>query len=263
MSMNLTIKKELFFLLLYQEITSKYRNNYLGISWIVITPLFMLSIYTFVFGYVFAIKWPGFVGSNLFEFSLILYSGLVFYNTFSEAVSRSPTIIIENSNYVNKVVFPLEILTVITTISSLVTLTINLFLILLFKAVLFSEIQIESLYIVLIVLFFIIMILGITWIFAAIGVFIRDINHLISNGVQGLLFLSPIFYPISSLPEWLQSLILFNPISIPVEQARKVIIFDDQPDLQILLIYGAASFLIAIIGYYCFYKSRKGFADVI
>ena len=107
------------------------------------------------------------------------------------------------------------------------------------------------------------MILGITWIFAAIGVFIRDINHLISNGVQGLLFLSPIFYPISSLPEWLQSLILFNPISIPVEQARKVIIFDDQPDLQILLIYGAASFLIAIIGYYCFYKSRKGFADVI
>tara|TARA_B100001029_G_C14880905_1_gene349881 strand:- start:420 stop:749 length:330 start_codon:yes stop_codon:yes gene_type:complete len=108
-----------------------------------------------------------------------------------------------------------------------------------------------------------IMMLGITWIFAAIGVFIRDLHHVTSSSVQGLLFLSPIFYPISSLPSWLQPFILLNPICVPVEQARKVLIYSQTPDVNVLMVYGGCSILILLIGYYFFKKTRKGFADVI
>ncbi len=256
-------KKDLFSLLFFQELTGKYRNNFLGLYWIIITPLFMLSIYTFVFGYVFAIKWPGFAGSNLFQFSLILYSGLIFYNTFSEAVSRSPQIILENSNYVSKVVFPLEMLTVVSTFAAFINLFINLTLIIIFKIILFSNANFEIFYLLIILPSFALMILGITWIFASIGVFIRDLSHVVTSGIQGLLFLSPIFYPISSLPEWLRPFILINPISIPVEQARKVLLFNETPDISTLIIYLLFSVCISISGYYLFQKSKKGFADVI
>ncbi|MAV59590.1 MAG: sugar ABC transporter permease [Candidatus Marinimicrobia bacterium] len=255
--------KELFILLFYQEFAGKYRSSILGLYWIVITPLFMLTIYTFVFGYVFSIKWPGFAGSNLFEFSLILYSGLVFYNTFSEVISRSPTIVIENSNYVNKVVFPLELLNVIASSSAIINLIINLILIIIFKFILFNQFNYEILYLLFILPSFALMILGIAWTLSAVGVFIRDFHHLVSSCVQGLLFLSPIFYPVSSLPQWLKPFIYLNPITIPVEQARKVILFNELPDLKILILYGILSITTSIIGYYIFIKAKKGFSDVI
>tara|TARA_B100000965_G_C19592488_1_gene758576 strand:- start:1368 stop:2153 length:786 start_codon:yes stop_codon:yes gene_type:complete len=261
--MNKFNYKELFLLLLFQEIAKKYKNSFLGLYWIIITPLFMLTIYTFVFGYVFSIKWPGYAETNLFQFSLILYCGLAFYNTFSEVVSRSPLIVLENANYVKKVVFPLEILTVVSVVASIINLLINLTLIALVKISLFSHIGLEIFYIFIIIIFFMIMMLGITWIFAAIGVFIRDLHHVTSSSVQGLLFLSPIFYPISSLPSWLQPFILLNPICVPVEQARKVLIYSQTPDVNVLMVYGGCSILILLIGYYFFKKTRKGFADVI
>tara|TARA_B110000858_G_scaffold107267_1_gene122684 strand:- start:11616 stop:12422 length:807 start_codon:yes stop_codon:yes gene_type:complete len=254
---------ELFLMLLKQDIQKKYKGNFIGNYWIIITPLFMLSIYTFVFGYVFAVRWPGFLSSNIFQFSLVLYCGLAFYNSFNEAISRAPNNIIENVNYVKKAVFPLEILTPILVSSSATNLIINIILIAIIKSVLISPITFNFLFILLILFSFLIMLLGLSWIFSAIGVYIRDLNHLVINSVTGLLFLSPIFYPMSSLPEWLRPFILFNPISIPVEEARKIIIYNEIPDFYILSIYSLSSLFMFATGYYFFSKTKKGFSDVI
>ena len=254
---------ELFLMLLKQDIQKKYKGNFIGNYWIIITPLFMLSIYTFVFGYVFAVRCPGFLNSNIFQFSLVLYCGLAFYNSFNEAISRAPNNIIENVNYLKKAVFPLEILTPILVSSSATNLLINVLLIAIIKSILISPITLNFLFILIVLFAFLTMLLGLSWIFSAVGVYIRDLNHLVTNSVTGLLFLSPIFYPIASLPEWLRPYILFNPISIPVEEARKIIIYNQIPDFYILTIYTLSSLLICIIGYFFFSITKKGFSDVI
>ncbi len=253
---------DLFLQMTKRDIVGRYKGSILGILWSIFNPLLLLLVYTFVFGIIFKSHWEGSSG-NIFEFSLILYTGLIVYFMFVDVVNRAPSIILNNTVYVKKVIFPLPIFSWITTGSMVFHACMNLTVLFVFYFVINFNFNWTVLYLPLILIPFILFVVGISWFLTALGVYVKDTSHIIGILTMILLFISPVFYPLSSLPESLQPYLLLNPLSFIIEQARAVIIWGETPDWLGLGIYSVASFLIAWIGLIFFQKMRKGFADVI
>ncbi|NWA26170.1 ABC transporter permease [Pseudomonas gingeri] len=254
--------KSLIRALILREITGRYKGSIFGLFWSFITPLFMLLVYTFFFSVVFKARWSGGSDSKS-EFALVLFAGLLLFNLFSECVNRAPGLILSNPNYVKKIVFPLEILPVVSLGAALFHSAISLMVWLLFYIVLFGIPPVTALSLPLIVLPLTLLILGISWFLAALSVYLRDISQLIGILTTALLFMSPIFYPVSALPDSYHIFLKSNPLTFPVEMARDVLFWGSWPHWKGLAIYYIVTSLVAWLGFIWFQKTRKGFADVI
>jgi lipopolysaccharide transport system permease protein len=254
--------RSLIYALSKRDIMGRYKGSYLGIIWSFINPLFMLTIYTFVFTVIFKARWNEQSDSKT-EYALILFAGLLVFNLFSECITKAPSLILSNVNYVKKVVFPLEVLPWVSLCSALFHAAISLLVWLIAYVVYFGVPQITIFYLPMVVIPLVLMIMGISWILAALGVYLRDIGQIIGISVSALMFLSPIFYRISSLPEEFQSAMMFNPITIPVEEIRSCLFWGAFRDYGYLSAYWGASLLTCCAGFGWFQKTRKGFADVI
>lgn len=245
-----------------REVIGRYRGSFLGLLWSFINPVLMLTVYTFVFGFVFKARW-GQGDTDKYEFALVLFTGLIVFNLFSECISRAPGLILSNVNYVKKVVFPLEILPWVALGSALFHTGINLFVLLIFLAVLGHDFSWTMLYLPLVLLPFLLLIMGLSWFFASIGVFIRDVGQLVGMALTVLMFMSPIFYPLSALPETVSYYLFLNPLTFVIEQVRNILLWNLQPNWNYLAIYSITSLVIAWLGRLWFEKTRKGFADVL
>ncbi len=236
----------------------------MGLFWSFLTPLLMLVIYTFVFKYVFKARWGVLDenGENI-NFSMVLFSGLIVHGLLSDILIRSPALIQSNVNFVKKVVFPLEILPWVALLSALFNFLVGLVLLFGFALIELHTIPVTALLIPLILLPFVLLLLGLSLGLAALGVYIRDIQHVSGTLATLLLFLSPVFYPIDILPESLQSLILANPIALIVEAIRSVLFYGTFPDFEKLAVYYGVSFFVVFAGFWSFQKMRGGFADVL
>lgn len=254
--------RELIRQLTKREVISRYKGSYLGFFWSVLSPLVMLFIYTFVFTVVFNAKWSVNSGNKL-EFALIIFSGVCTFNVFAECVLRSPGLILSQANYVKKVVFPLEILPVVALGSALTQWLISMIILLIGILLILGSIRITTLLLPVVMFPFLLLTLGLSWFLAALGVFLRDINHIIGLFVQALMFLSPIFYPVSVVPDQLKLIYYLNPISFVVEDIRRILIWGQQPNWNWLFWGTIISCLIAILGFTWFQKTRGGFADVL
>lgn len=248
--------------LIERDIHTRYKSTFLGLFWIVITPLLMLSIYAFVFSSVLKARWPHSSESE-FEFAIILFCGLIVYNLFSELLVKAPSLVVSNANYVKKVIFPIEILPIVALGSALFQTIINLVILMCFCLLHYGEIHITVLLTPVVLIPFAILLMGLSLFFAALGVFLRDIGQLVGIIVTGLMFLSPIFYPLSALPEAVRPYLYLNPVTFIIEQMREVIIWGHMPDWSGLFLYTLISLFIAMGGYLFFIKTRKGFADVL
>lgn len=245
-----------------REVIGRYRGSYFGILWSFINPLFMLAIYTFVFSMIFKARWNAESDSRT-EYALILFAGLLVFNLFSECITKAPSLIQSNVNYVKKVVFPLEILPWVTLYSALFHGAISLIVWLIAYSIFFGVPQVTIIYLPLVIAPLMLIIMGVSWMLAGLGVYLRDIGQIIGILVSALMFLSPIFYPISILPERFQSMLLLNPLTIPVEQTRNYLFWGADLNYDYLCIYWVISLLICCAGFAWFQKVRKGFADVI
>lgn len=245
-----------------REITSRYRGSYLGILWSFITPVIMLTIYTLVFSGIFNAKWGTGTGSKT-EFALLLFCGIVTFNIFSETITRSSGLILGNVNYVKKVVFPLEILPVVVIGSALINGLIGLSILIIGLIVLLGTFHWTIIFVPIVLLPLILLSLGLSWFFASFGVYFRDIGHVLGVAVQALMFLSPVFYPISAIPKEFQFLYYINPISYVVEDMRRILVWGQLPNMEWLAFGGILSIIIAVFGYAWFQKTRRGFADVL
>ncbi len=259
---SLWVNRSLIKALVAREVVGRYRGSMMGILWSFFNPVFMLMVYTFVFSVVFKARWSGGSDSKT-EFALVLFAGLIIFNLFSECINRAPTLILANVNYVKKVVFPLEILPWVALGSALFHFSISLVVWFLAYLIFFGMPHPSALLLPLIVVPYLLFIIGLTWALSSVGVFLRDVAQLIGMVTTVLLFLSPIFYPISALPEKYRPLLLLNPLGPAIEQAREVLFWGNSPNLAILAIYLVVSALIAWMGFAWFQKTRKGFADVI
>lgn len=245
-----------------REVLGRYRGSILGLLWSFFNPLFMLTVYTFVFSVVFKARWRVESDSKT-EFALVLFAGLIVFNLFSESINRAPSLVLNNSNYVKKVVFPLEILPVITLFSALFHGLISLGVWLLAYVVFLGLPNVTVLYLPLVILPFLLLIMGLSWVLSSLGVFLRDVSQFIGTIITVLMFMAPIFYPVTALPEEIRQWLYLNPLSPVIEQTRDVLFWGKQPDFALLGIYTTASVVIAWLGFAWFQKTRKGFADVL
>jgi lipopolysaccharide transport system permease protein len=245
-----------------REVVGRYRGSLFGILWSFFNPVFMLSVYTFVFSVVFKARWHSGNDSKT-EFALILFAGLIVFNLFAECVNRSPGLILANVNYVKRVVFPLEILPWVSLGGALFHALVSLGVWLIAYIILFGipHATISLLPIVILPLLF--FIVGISWGLASLGVYLRDVSQVIGIITTALMFLSPIFYSTSSLPEKFQILLQLNPLTPVIEQARDILFWGKLPDMKIICIQLLCSLLVAWLGFAWFQKTRKGFADVL
>lgn len=246
-----------------REVTGRYRGSMIGLAWSLLNPLLMLLAYTFVFSIVFNARWGNGTSENRTDFAMIMFVGLIIHGIFAECINRAPTLIPGNANYIKKVVFPLEILPWITLLASLFHAAANL-LILLIALTLFGRgVPWTVLLFPLILVPFAMTTLGIAWFLSALGVYVRDVAHTTGLLTTLLLFVSPVFYPVSALPETYRDLMMFNPLTFVIEESRKILIYGHLPDWSGLSIYFAIACLVAWAGFWWFQKSRRGFADVL
>lgn len=245
-----------------REVLGRYRGSALGVFWSFFNPLCMLAVYTFVFSEVFKARWSG-GGDSKTEFALLLFAGLIVFNLFAECINRGPSLILSNPNYVKKVVFPLEILPFVSLLSALYHVCISLSVWLTVYAILFGAPHITALLFPLIIIPFSLLIMGLSWALASIGVFLRDVTQFIGIIVTMLMFLSPIFYPASALPENYQRLLYLNPLTPVIEMSRDVLYWGKLPNFWMLLIYWITTVAISWLGFAWFQKTRKGFSDVL
>ena len=245
-----------------REVLGRYRGSVMGLLWSFFNPLFMLAVYTFVFSVVFKARWNVESDSKT-EFALVLFAGLIVYNLFGESISRAPTLVLSNPNYVKKVIFPLEILPVVTLLSSAFHGLVSLGVWLLGYLLFFGLPHLTVLYLPLVILPFSLFIIGLSWALASLGVFLRDVSQCIGTVIMVLTFVTPIFYPVTALPEEFRQWLYLNPITPVIEQARDLLYWGKPPDFALLGSYTIASTLVAWLGFAWFQKTRKGFADVL
>lgn len=262
MALSLWRNRNLATSLIKREVVGRYRGSMMGILWSFLHPVFMLAVYTFVFSVVFKARWN--TGSeSKTEFAVVLFAGLMVFNLFSECINRAPNLIQSNVNYVKKVIFPLEILPWVAMGSSIFHSFISLTVWFIFYLIFIGSPHLSALLFPLILAPLILFTMGLSWLLASLGVYLRDIAQMIGILTTTLLFLSPVFYPVSSLPPEYQSLLMLNPLTSVIEQARDVLIWNKLPNWHYYFLSLMASGAIAWLGFAWFQKTRKGFADVI
>ena len=245
-----------------REIIGRYKGSAMGLAWSFITPLFMLAIYTFVFSVVFQARW-GTSEESKTQFAVVLFAGLIVHTLFSDVINRAPQLVLGNVNYVKKVVFPLEILPVVQLLSATFHALVNVAVLIAAQLVFQGSLPITALLLPVVLLPFLLLTLGLAWCLASLGVFVRDVGQTISLITSVMLFMSPVFFPVQSLPPALQPWMHLNPLTFVIEQVREVVVWGRLPDWQGLAVYSLASIATAWLGFAWFQKTRKGFADVL
>ncbi|AZO63872.1 MULTISPECIES: ABC transporter permease [unclassified Mesorhizobium] len=253
--------------LIRREISGRYRGSALGLLWSLLNPLFMLAVYTFVFGVVMKSRWTSpdqqSATHSTGEFAVILFCGLIVFQFFAEVISLAPGLVVANANYVKKIVFPVQILPVVSAGAALFHAAVSLLVLLVFAYTVFGRVPLTAVLAPVVFAPLIVLVLGIAWMLASIGVYFRDMNQIVAPLVTATLFLSPVFFQRTSLPTWLQPWLSLNPLAIPVESFRNVVIFGVQPDWTALGYYSLVAIVVAFLGYQFFQKTRRGFADVL
>ena len=260
---SLIKNRQLIFQMTKREVVGRYKGSVFGLTWSFLHPILMLAIYTFVFSVVFKARWGVSSTDSKTQFAILVFVGMIVQGLFGEVLNRAPSLILSNANYVKKVVFPLEILPVISMTAALFHAIISLLVLLVAFIFINGYLSWTVIFIPLILAPYVILVLGLAWALASLGVFMRDVGQTIGILTTVLMFMSPVFYPVSALPPRLQSWILINPLTFIIEQIRSVLVEGQLPDWSGLGVYSLIALMIMLLGYTWFQRTRKGFADVI
>lgn len=257
---------ELLWQMTVRDVASRYRGSALGLFWSFGTPLLMLAVYTFVFGVVFQARFGTSAAAenpSTLQFALTLFCGLIIHALVAECLGRAPSIILAHTSYVKKVVFPLEILPVMVLASACFHFLMSTGVLLLGLVLAHGSLPQSALWFPLTILPLLPLLLGVNWVLAALGVYLRDIGQLSGLLAMLLMFLSPIFYPVEALPEAFRPFMYLNPLTPIIEAARATLIQGIAPDFTFLALYASAATAFACLGFAWFQKTRSGFADIL
>lgn len=261
---RLLAQRHLLWQLARRDIAGRYRGSFGGLAWSLITPILLLAIYLFVFGYVFNPRHaPGSSPGGIVEFGLSLFCGVLVHSMFAECLVRAPVVITSQPSYVKKIVFPLELLPLVTVCSALFHLLVALAVLLLGVVLLFRVPGGHALALPLVLAPLVLMSAGVAWLTASLGVFLRDIGQLTGLLATVLMFLSPVFYPVQALPADWRWLALVSPLTVPIEGLRELLLHDRMPPSAALTAYWVVALAVCWLGWAWFARTRKGFADVL
>lgn len=248
--------------LVKKDIELKYKDSVLGMLWAIIVPMLMIVIYTFVFSIVFRPQWISEQGSR-FEFALMMYCGLVAFNMLSDVIGRSSGIIAANVNYVKKVIFPLELLPVMITMTALFNSCVSLVVLVIAKLILTHSISVTLPMVVIVYIPLVIFTIGVSLILASVSVYLKDIASAVSVLITVLMYISPVFFTVDSVPAPYKIVCEINPLTYMIENFRNVVLYGTMPDWKYMLISCVVAVLTAWIGGIVFRRLKEGFADVL
>ncbi len=250
--------------LVRRDVASKYVGSLAGFAWSVLSPLLLLAVFTFLFGYLFTPKGMTIPeGTNMATFAKNLFAGLLLHQAIADVLTRCPIAITVNTNYVKKLIFPVEILPLSTVLSATVGVLISVVVLIVVDLLTGGAVHPSYLYLPVVLLPFVVMIAGLGWFLAAFGAFVRDIGHVTGLLVTVLLFLSPIFIRVEALPAAVRPFIYLNPLTVPVLDLRRILFDGAPPDWVAWTIYTVIAFLSAWFGFYVFMRAKRAFADVV
>ena len=238
----------------------QYRGSYLGVVWTLLNPIFMLGIYTFVFGYIFG---GSFSDETPAEHALGIFIGLAIHNFLSEVMTVSPTLIESNSTFVKRVIFPLEILVASKVVASFFTFSIKWLIILTAAFILGNPLSLNHPSLLFLIAMLTLLSFAVALIFSSIGTFVKDLGNSTQFFSMGLLFGSAVFYPISKIPDGAWAFLKYNPLIYLIEYSRNIVIWSEP------ITFPVVGFLIVFtlgllgIGCYCFQLLKPAFSDVI
>lgn len=248
--------------LVKKDIQQRYQGSILGMLWSFLVPIMMLMIYTFVFSEVFQAKWD-IDTDDKYQFALVLFCGLSAFTMVGEVMNRSTALIASNTNYVKKVIFPLEMLPVVITLSALFNCVISFVILIVAKFVLYQNVS-PTLYMVFLAMIPLIIIsVGLSLFISAISVYLKDVGNFISVLVTMLMYLSPVFFPLTAVPEDFRSACEANPMTYIIENFRNVVLYGKSLDWQFFGISCAVAIGIYLLGRIVFMRAKEGFADVL
>lgn len=250
--------------LVRRNILGRFRHSLLGVFWLFLPPLCILMLYVFVFSIIFQMRWPEREISSRWSFGLVIFCGMTVFAVFNESAVGSIASVSGNPNFVKRVMFPVELLPVSQAFASFL---VNGMILLLILAVSLCSggtadwAGIALLPVILVPL--LLLSLGAAWFTAALGVFHRDISHVVGIVMMVLFFTAPVFYSARMVPAQYEFILNLNPLTPLVDNIRRVLLFGQLPDWAGV----ARSWLVGLLafqfGYFCFAKWRKGFADVL
>lgn len=245
-----------------REVLGRYRGASFGLLWSVLSPFLMLLVYTIAFGSIFRSRWPQQAEGGP-DFTLILFVGLIVHGFFTECLTRAPTLIVSNANYVKRVVFPLEVLPWPMLLSSFFHALMNVLVLIVLFSLRFGTPPWTVVLFPLVLLPLALLGAATGWLFASLGVYLRDINQVTGVMSAALLFLSSAMIPTDSLPAQYRIVFQLNPLSFIIDESRKVALWGQLPDWSGLGLYALAALAFCYLSYAWFRATRPGFADVL
>ena len=248
--------------LVRRDVRSRYEGSVLGIGWSLLYPLLILAAYTFVFRGIFKARWPG-GGDSTAEFALQVFAGLVIFNLFGEVLGRAPKLVLEQPNLVKRVVFPLEVLAWVATGTAMFHALLALAVLLVAQAFSTGGLDAWVLAAPLVLAACVPMLLALGWLLSGLGVFIRDVAHAMGPATSMLLFLSPVLYPARALPGGWADVLWLNPLTVPIESLRHVLMEHAAPDWRALGWYTLAGLGACLLAWRFFERVRPAFADEV
>lgn len=249
-----------------RTIEMRHRASFLGVVWTVLSPLISLTIYTFVFGFVFNGRFTQDPSENNLDYAIGIFLGLILFNFLAEVLSGSPNAIVMQPNFVKKVVFPLEILPAAAVGAAAFSAVMSLTLAMVGVTVLSHGLDWQAVWLLAILPPIALIAFGSAWFFSAVGVFIRDIASAMPFAIHILVYISAIFFPmrdLEKLPDWAHLVMLTNPLLHAVESIRRCILWHQSPDTASIAYLWLCGVLIWAGGYFTFRKLRPAFADVL
>ena len=245
-----------------RDILGRYRGANFGLLWSLIGPLMMLGIYTVAFGQILGSRWNQASGDTA-AFAMVLFLGILVHGFFAECFARAPRQMVDNSNYVKRIVFPLHVLSWSVALSAMFHMAMNLLVFLVLNALLYDNVSPYAFLAPLVLAPLVLMTVAASWVMASLGVYVRDITQAVPVIVTAMLFLSSAIVPVDALPPHYQTIFALNPLTFFIDEVRNVALWGRLPDWQGLGIRAVVG-LVALYGAYGWFRfTSKGFADVL
>lgn len=259
--LELPARADLIFSFARRDLVGRYKGSALGIAWAVLTPVVMIAIFTFIFAGIFGARFGA--RDSHWDYALYLFCGLLPWSMFQESVQQSATTIVAHANLVKRVVFPLETLPAAQAFAALGNQLFATIALLLGIILIRHDLQLTSLWLPLLLIPQLLFALGAAWLVASLGVFLRDIAQGVTLLLMAWMYLTPIIYPESIVPERFRLLLNVNPFTTLVRSYRNIFLDGVAPDWRGLAYFTGVALIVFVIGYWWFARTRKNFADVI
>jgi lipopolysaccharide transport system permease protein len=244
-----------------RDLTSRYKGSIIGLAWAIITPAVMIIIYTVIFSGIFGARFGSQEGH--LRFALYLFCGFLPWIAFSDGVQRSTTSVTDNVNLVKRVVFPTEALPVNMTLSAIAQQMIGTAVLLALALIIEREIHPTALLLPALLVPQFLATVGLGWLMASLGVFIRDMPQFNQLALTAWMYLTPILYPENMIPQKYKWMVDLNPMAPLIRNYRRILLDGKTPDWRGLGVTMAFALVCFFFGYWWFERTKKAFADIL